>query len=69
MESLLYINMEYDELQNLAKMEDEKSIFEHLKTAYQIEETIVSMKITNTKLILTLKHTKLILTLKHNEKD
>jgi|LakMenEpi03Aug12_release.lakeMendotaPanAssembly.Ray.scaffolds.fasta_scaffold1571652_2 hypothetical protein len=57
MESFLYINMTYDELQNLAKMENENSIFEFLKTAYQIEETlnIVSMKITNTQLTLTLK--------------
>lgn len=55
--------MSYDELQDLAKMEDEKAVFEHLKSKYQIAEsdTIASMKIENS--------TQLILTLKHNEKD
>jgi hypothetical protein len=63
MESIMYINMSYDEIQDLAKMEDEKVVFEHLKSKYQIAEsdTIASMKIENS--------TQLILTLKHNEKD
>jgi hypothetical protein len=51
--------MQYDRLQDLAKMKDEKSVFEYLKTVYQIDEsdTITSMKIENsTQLILTLTH-------------
>jgi len=62
MESFLYINMTYDELQSLAKMKTENSVFEFLKTRYEIEESvnIVSIKIDNTKLTLTLTH---------NEKD
>jgi hypothetical protein len=59
METILYINMQYDRLQDLAKMKDEKSVFEYLKTVYQIDEsdTITSMKIENsTQLILTLTH-------------
>jgi hypothetical protein len=61
MESILYINMTYDELQDLAKMENENAAVDHLKTVYQISETISSIKIANS--------TQLILTLKHNEKD
>ena len=59
----MYINMSYDEIQDLAKMEDEKAVFDHLKSKYQIAESdaISSMKIENS--------TQLILTLKHNEKD
>lgn len=58
METILYINMTYDELQDLAKMEDENTVFEYLKKTYSIPEpmTIISTRIANsTILILTLK--------------
>lgn len=60
MESILYVNMTYDQVQELARMEDENSVFKFLKARYEITETIASLKIDNTKLILKLKH---------NEKD
>lgn len=50
--------MTYDELQDLAKMEDENTVFEYLKKTYSIPEhmTIISTRIANsTILILTLK--------------
>ncbi len=49
METILYVNMSYDQLQELTKMEDENAAFEYLKIEYQdflIEsDDIISVKI------------------------